>query len=76
MPRASVAGVPILSAGINATSGLLTSRSSSALVFLLASESTSVTAISSPEFHTPFVGAAKASVPNPKPTTIDVAFLL
>jgi len=52
----SVNGSPVVKAGINVTFGSLTSRSSSALLFLLASPSTSVTGISSPEFHSASVG--------------------
>jgi len=51
-----VNGSPVLSAGINVTFGLSTSKSSSALLFLLASPSTTMTGISSPEVHSSSTG--------------------
>ena len=53
---ANVYGSPVLSAGINATLTLFKSKSSSALLFLLASASTMTTGISSPEVHSASVG--------------------
>ena len=53
---ANVYGSPVLSAGINATLTLFKSKSSSALLFLLASPSTMTTGISSPEVHSASVG--------------------
>ena len=67
-PLASVNGVPIFSAGISAAFGSFRSKSSSALLFLFASESTSVTGISSPEPQAPSA-ALMSIVAKPKPTT-------
>ena len=53
---AKVAGEPVDSAGIRATAGLKKSRSSSAREFRLASASTRIRGISSPELHSSSIG--------------------
>jgi hypothetical protein len=63
----SVNGSPVDNEGINGTSGLLRSKSSSTLLFWLASVSTKTIGISSPEFHSSSTGWISIS-PNPKPT--------
>ena len=56
VPSPKVNGSPVSNAGIRLTSGLFKSKSSSTLLFWLASLSTMTTGISSPEFHASSVG--------------------
>jgi len=72
-PSAKVNGSPVLKDGIKSTFTLLASKSSSALLFLLASLSMMTTGISSPELHSSSTGWMSTE-PNPKPTRIVVGF--
>ena len=68
---ASVNGVPVCKAGMASTSGLNRSKSSSSLLFLLASKSVSTTKKSSPEFHSASAGTISMA-PKPKTTKMVV----